>query len=106
MAFVPPTRQDMQSSIPPAGEGHFTLTTSDRRESVTLIDILTEVKRARKETAQLRKELLSNIKGVQDELKELKRRTFQIKGGEFQVSSKSNMSLKTTSLFTAHTIIL
>ena len=47
-----------------------------------------EVKRARKETAQLRNEVLSSIKGVQDELKELKKRTFQIKGGEFQVSSK------------------
>ena len=93
----------MQCSIPPAREGHSTPTTSSRRESVTLSDILTEVKRARKETAQLRNELLSGIKGVQDELKELKRRTFQIKGGEFQVSTKtSNMSCKTASLFTAH----
>ena len=106
MAFVPPTRRDMQSSIPPAREGHSTPTTSSRRETVTLSDIMMEMKRARKETAQLPSELLSSIEGVQDELKELKRRTFQIKGGEFQVRSKTNMSHKTTSLVTAHTMIL
>ena len=78
----------MNSSI---REGHSTQSaSSSRREPpVSLSDILMEVKKARKETAQLRNEVLSSIKGVQDELKELKKRTFQIKGGEFQVSSKT-----------------
>ena len=76
MAFVSATRQDMHSSIPPEREGHSTSTTSSRHKYQRQFDGGEESKKSYGSVAKC------NIEGVQDELKELERRTFQIEGGE------------------------